>query len=103
MSQVLQLVEQVRHALAQTVQAPADQVAWVVGLQVASVTKAHKYARGNSYREITQSMSRVYRAQVEKNNVTDPLQKWTMWYNLNIKALKAMKAAAGQLAAGATP
>lgn len=94
MSQILQMVEQVHGYLARVVTAPSDQVAWSVGLQVAAITKLDKYRNGDLYRNTTKANKGYYRAVVERDGITDPVQKWTTWYNINIKALKALKMAA---------
>lgn len=98
---ILQLVEQVSAYLTRAVAPPSDQVAWSIGLQVAAVTKLDKYRNGDLYRQTTKSNKLYYRAVKERDNITDPVQAWQTWYNINIKALKALKMAAAGVQAGA--
>ncbi|MGB9774496.1 MAG: hypothetical protein ACPL4I_10825 [Bacteroidota bacterium] len=101
MSQVLEYVQTVRNALMPAVQVPYDQIAWVVGLQVAAVTKAEKFRRGDVYRDMARALSRQYRAVKEEKNLSG-LEAYTQWYNMGVMAFKKMKKAAAALAT-ATP
>jgi hypothetical protein len=96
MSQVLEYVQTVRNALVPAVQVPYDQIAWVVGLQIASVTKAEKYRRGDPYREIVRAMKPVYGATKLEKGVSG-LEAYTLWYNMAVTALQKMKKAAAAL------
>jgi len=92
MSQILELKNAATQAAAAPMAINPEHVAWAVGLQVASITKIHKVARGDIYRKTVQSLSPVYRALKAKNGYTG-LQAYTLWYQLGPESLKALQKA----------
>jgi len=90
MSQILELKNVAAQAAASLAAINPDHVAWSVGLQVASITKIHKVARGDLYRNTVRSLSPVYRSLKAKNKYSG-LQAYALWYELGPKALKAIR------------
>jgi len=103
MSQVLELKNMATQVVAAQATINPDHVAWVTMIIAGAIAKAHKVARGDVYRNTMRTLSPVYRAIKEKNNLSG-LDAYTKWYELGPTALKALKKALGNIqVAGAGP
>jgi len=90
MSQILELKNVATQAAAAPMAINPDHVAWAVGLQVASITKIHKVARGDLYRNTARSLSPVYRSLKAKKGYSGA-QAYLLWYELGPKSLQAIR------------
>lgn len=78
-----------------------DKVAWLTLSALGVVLKAHKYDRGNIYRQVVQSVSPVYRAAKAEKGVSG-LAAYELWYKMGPEALRRIKRALAAATASTT-